>query len=190
VRDKLGAAVDAGIDPHISDADLRQHPLAIWVETRLGIERENTHSKWVRAKPRSVAVAACRLAEEAGQPVEAAVRALQAFLLIAAVPESARRTDHQGERERPFFPFRLHQFISGAGNALTTLDAPSSRSVEMEGQRVGRKRERVGDGSGRHAPRSGLHQQPEYFEAIFLCERGESRDSIFLFHISTNIEMI
>lgn len=134
VRGGLGAAIDAGIDRRISDADLQKHPLAIWVETRLGIERADIHSKWVRAKPQSVAGAAQRLAHEAGRPPEAAAHALQELLLTAAVPESERRADHQGERERPFFPFRLHQFISGAANALTTLDAPGSRSVEMEGQ--------------------------------------------------------
>ena len=134
VRSELGPAIDKGIDSAISDADLRMHPLAIWVETRLGIERADTHSKWMRAKPQSVADAARRLAEEAGRSVDAATDALQNLLLAAAVPESKRRADHQGEPERPFFPFRLHQFISGAGNALTTLDAPGQRSVEMEGQ--------------------------------------------------------
>lgn len=134
VRPRLGSAIDAGIDPHISDADLRAHPLAIWVETRLGIERVDVHSKWMRAKPQSVAEAAHCLADEAGRPFDAAARVLQDLLLTAAVPERERRADRQGERERPFFPFRLHQFISGAANALTTLDAPGARPVELEGQ--------------------------------------------------------
>lgn len=134
VRGKLGGAIDAGVDRTLSDADLRMHPLAVWVETRLGIERENAHSKWVRAKPLSVAEAADRLAEDAGRPAAVVSRVLQDLLLTAAVPEGERRVDHQGDREHPFFPFRLHQFISGASNALTTLDAPGQRPVEMEGQ--------------------------------------------------------
>jgi len=130
---RLGAVIDTGIDPSITDADLQRHPLAIWVETRLGIERADPHSKWVRAKPQSLADAARRLADESGKSVDVVTLALQNLLLTAAVPERERRADRRGN-DRPFFAFRLHQFISGAGNALTTLDPPGQRSVEMEGQ--------------------------------------------------------
>lgn len=133
VRERLGPAIDIGIEPSITDADLQKHPLAIWVETRLGIERTDSHSKWVRAKPQSLADAAKRLADESGRSIETATAALQNLLLTAAVPERERRADGQAN-DRPFFAFRLHQFISGAGNALTTLDAPGQRPVEMEGQ--------------------------------------------------------
>ena len=37
VQPRLGAAIDAGVPPDVSDAALREHPLAVWVETRLGI---------------------------------------------------------------------------------------------------------------------------------------------------------
>ncbi len=37
VRPHLGRAIDAGVPPDLSDAALREHPLAVWVETRLGI---------------------------------------------------------------------------------------------------------------------------------------------------------
>ena len=37
VRPELGGAIDAGVPHDISDAALREHPLAVWVETRLGI---------------------------------------------------------------------------------------------------------------------------------------------------------
>lgn len=133
VQSRLGKAIDEGIKSSISDADLQKNPLAIWVETRLGIERADSHSKWVRAKPQSLSDAAGRLAEEAGRDVQAATLALQNLLLTAAVPESERRPDGQGSNQ-PFFAFRLHQFISGAGNALTTLDPRGQRPVEMEGQ--------------------------------------------------------
>ena len=64
-----------------------------------------------------------------------------------------------------------------------------SQPVEMERQRVGREVERVGDRAGRHSLRAGLHQQAEYIEPIILGERGQRRDGICLFHISTIIEM-
>lgn len=133
VSDRLRQAILVGVRADLHDAELQTHPLAIWVETRLGIEKQASHADWVRAKPQSLKDAARRLAQESGVDETVARKALQDLLLIAAVPERERRADGQGS-DRPFFPFRLHQFISGAANALTTLDPPGDRPVEMEGQ--------------------------------------------------------
>lgn len=130
IRPLLGAAIDAGISPSISDHELRTHPLAIWVETRLGITRE-TGSKWTRAHPRPMAEATRMLASESGRDESACSEALRKLLLLAASPERDRRP---GGSDRAFFAFRLHQFISGAGLVFTTLDVPGSRPVELEGQ--------------------------------------------------------
>ncbi|WP_354674302.1 DEAD/DEAH box helicase [Cupriavidus alkaliphilus] len=132
VRDQLGAAIDAGIGTRASDDELRTHPLAIWVETRLGIKRE-AGEKWVRAHPETVADATQWLAHESGRDEIVAGMALRALLLLAAMPERERRIDGQGSG-RAFFAFRLHQFISGAGVVFTTLETPGSRPVELEGQ--------------------------------------------------------
>ena len=64
----LGTAIDAGIPPDISDAALREHPLAVWVETRLGISFSEVDRRWVRAKPMTVTDAVGRLSAEAGRP--------------------------------------------------------------------------------------------------------------------------
>jgi ATP-dependent helicase YprA (DUF1998 family) len=45
VRTKLKAAIEQGVAPSITDSELVNHPLSIWVETRLGLEREA--GKWV-----------------------------------------------------------------------------------------------------------------------------------------------
>ena len=37
---------------------------------------------------------------------------------------------------------------------------------------------------------SGLHKQAKHVEAVFLGERGQSRDGVYLFHISTNMELM
>lgn len=44
VRSALGPAIDAGIPSNITDNALKSHPLAIWVETRLGIT--TTGRRW------------------------------------------------------------------------------------------------------------------------------------------------
>ena len=132
VASELGVAIDAGVKPDISDTELHDNPLAIWVETRLGITRNQGH-KWVRAKPVTVAKATELLATDAGRDETSAGRALRDLLLTAAIPETTRREQAAGN-DRAFFAFRLHQFISGAGVVYTTLDPHGRRPVELEGQ--------------------------------------------------------
>jgi hypothetical protein len=50
VRGELGPAIDAGTPETLSNDDLKRHPLAIWVETRLGL-RAADGGAWERAKP-------------------------------------------------------------------------------------------------------------------------------------------
>ena len=59
----------------------------------------------------------------------------------------------------------------------------------MKRQRIGRQVERLGYGAGGHSVRACADQQPEYIETVILSERGQRRDDICLFHISTIIEM-
>ena len=132
VASELATAIDAGIRSDLSDQTLREHPLAIWVETRLGITRDQGQ-KWVRAKPLTVAMATSLLAAESGRDADVAGRALRDILLTAAMPENVRIASKDAS-EKAFFAFRLHQFISGAGVAYTTLDPYNSRPVELEGQ--------------------------------------------------------
>lgn len=128
----LGAAIDKGIGNNLSDRELRSHPLAIWVETRLGITRD-PGDKWVRAKPLTLAEATVLLARDSGRDELKCVQVLRDLLLTAAQTES-ERTANVGAGQDPFFAFRLHQFISGAGVVYTTLDKYGSRPVELEGQ--------------------------------------------------------
>ncbi|HET8554708.1 MAG TPA: DEAD/DEAH box helicase [Rhodanobacteraceae bacterium] len=132
VRPELPAAISSGIPENISDEQLSTHPLAIWVETRLGITRVQG-GKWVRAKPLTVATASQKLSEESGCDLNDCRKALQQLLLVAANPEN-ERIQQPHASDRAFFAFRLHQFISGAGTAYTTLDVPGQRPVALEGQ--------------------------------------------------------
>lgn len=133
VRSVLGAAIDAGIASNLSDAALREHPLAVWVETRLGVSFSEVDQRWVRAKPMTVTEAVAALAEEASRSEDVCRKALRDLLLTSSVPERERTSDPAGS-ERSFFAFKLHQFISGAGHAYSTLDLPSQRTVTVDGQ--------------------------------------------------------
>ena len=133
VRPHLGEAIDTGVPPDISDAAFREHPLAVWVETRLGISFSEVDQHWIRAKPMTVTGAVARLSEESGRPRAACRRALRDLLLVSSVPERARTSNPRGS-ETSFFAFKLHQFISGAGHAYATIEPPGTRKVTVDGQ--------------------------------------------------------
>ena len=53
VKSALGPAIDAGIPSNITDDALRNHALAVWTETRLGITTTDANPAWHRASPAS-----------------------------------------------------------------------------------------------------------------------------------------
>ena len=133
VRAGLGEVIDAGVPPHISDATLREHPLAVWVETRLGISFSDVDQRWVRARPRTVTEAVAELSDESDRSPATCRSVLRDFLLVSSVPERERTSDADAS-ERSFFAFKLHQFISGAGHAYATIETPGARTVTVDGQ--------------------------------------------------------
>ncbi|AXL52411.1 Helicase/Type III restriction enzyme [Paraburkholderia caffeinilytica] len=133
VRKALGPAIDAGLAPTISDLELRTHPLTIWVETRLGVSWSEIDQRWVRARPLTVEEAARSLREDSGRNESSCREALRVLLLISSITERERTGLPEGST-RSFFAFKLHQFISGAGHAYATLEAPGTRTVTVEGQ--------------------------------------------------------
>jgi len=133
VRHRLGAAIDDDVPRQLSDAALREHPLAIWVETRLGITFSEADQCWVRAKPMTVSDAVEDLSENSGRPRDDCRKALKKLLLVSSVPER-ERTGREGANANSFFAFKLHQFISGAGHGYATIEPSGARSVTVEGQ--------------------------------------------------------
>ena len=133
VRPSLGQAIDAGPPTQISDAELRKHALAVWVETRLGISFSEIDQRWVRARPRTVTEAVAELATESERPDAVCRSVLRDFLLLSSDPERVR-TSNDDVSESSFFAFKLHQFISGAGHAYATIERPGARSVTVDGQ--------------------------------------------------------
>ena len=129
----LGPAIEKEIPRSITDRELTRHPLAIWVETRLGVTYSNTDQRWERARPMTVTEAVSALAGDSGCSEIDCRTALRNLLLTCSVPEQ-ERTKTEGASERSFFAFKLHQFISGAGHAYATLEPPGQRTVTVDGQ--------------------------------------------------------
>ena len=131
---KLAAAIAAGIPDDATDAALKTNPLAIWAETTLGIVPEFENGPWVRATPSSLSSAAEGLAADSGVDNADCRTALERLLLVASRTEKQRAG--RGN-EDPFFGVRLHQFISGAGRAHSTIE-PDRSCRSLAGSACGR----------------------------------------------------
>ncbi len=101
-------------------------PLAVWVELSLGIELPANEAPR-RAKPMTLADAAHRLADDAQCTLDEARAGLQRFLVAAHEVKTP-----QG---RAPFAFKLHQFISGPGKVLATLEPEGIRHITLDAQR-------------------------------------------------------
>ena len=124
-REHLSRAIREGVRETYACDELRRHPVAAWVERRLGLEEAS--GKFVRiSRPKTMEEAAALLAEESGLPCRECSRYLPEFLLAAC------RT--RNDAGRSFFAFRLHQFISGAWNVYATLEAKDTRYITLDGQ--------------------------------------------------------
>lgn len=131
VKGRLGAVLDAGIASGLTNADLRKHALAVWVETRLGVSWSEVDQRWVRARPLTIDEASRALSADAGRPEDACRMALRSMLLLSSLTERDR-TRKEEAAATSFFAFKLHQFISGAGHAFSTLEPVGCIKVVMK----------------------------------------------------------
>jgi hypothetical protein len=114
----------------------RHDPLAVWTELTLGLDM-NDQSSPRRARPRSISDAASILGHDAGVDSKVARAALEDFLNAA---QSVTTPDG-----RALFAFKLHQFISGPGKVLCTLEPDGQRHITLDAQRFapGRQQEEI-----------------------------------------------
>ncbi len=104
----------------------KDSPLAIWVELNLGIEIPDDEPP-KRAKPLTLDSASELLANDADVTQQEASIALQKFLVAAH--------DVRTPQGLAPFAFKLHQFISGPGKVLATLEPIGSRAITLDAQR-------------------------------------------------------
>lgn len=116
-------------------AAFRDDPLAIWVELTLGIELPAGEPPR-RAKPITLQYAAETLAADAGCDVTLARDGLRRFLISAH--------DMRTPQGRAPFAFKLHQFISGPGKVLATLEPVGTRHITLDAQRFAPGRQEEG----------------------------------------------
>ena len=130
LRAAVEESVELAFGGRLADADIAGNALAIWIETTLGLSTR-PNGTWERATPRTMAGAADLLAEQSGTTPDKAAAAIRNCLLAACRTERDRTS--RGA-DRPFFAFKLHQFISGAGKLHGTLEPPGTRRIVFDGQ--------------------------------------------------------
>ncbi len=123
----LGAGLASDLPKELTDAALRRHPLAVWAELAIGLS-DGQHLR--RKDPTPFGTAVDMLAQDSGASVDVCQQALIDFLTRVSLPETSRG----GAGSAAFLAFKLHRFISGAGEVFTTLTA-RPRRVLFEGQR-------------------------------------------------------
>ena len=131
VKPKLAAAIRAGTPGDATDAALAAYPLAIWAETTLGIEQEPKTDRGSAQHRASFLTRPKLLALDSGVDERDCQEALKTLLLVASRTEQQRAG--RGS-EKPFFGVRLHQFISGAGRAHSTIEPYLVRKVVLDAQ--------------------------------------------------------
>lgn len=123
---QLAAVLENDLPRELTDRILIRHPLAVWIELALGLD-DGLVLK--RRKPIPFGEASELLSQASGVAVERCRKALKQFLTRVSLPERERG----GSGEHAFLAFKLHRFISGAGDVYTTL-RPRPRRVLLDGQ--------------------------------------------------------
>ncbi|AJD50289.1 Helicase conserved C-terminal domain-containing protein [Thalassospira xiamenensis M-5 = DSM 17429] len=122
----LGKAITHPIPDTLSDEVLKHHPVAVWAELELGLE---DGLELRRKKPIPFEEAVSKLSSDSGVELEKCREYLEQFLTRVSLPERERG----GEKDAAFLAFKLHRFISGAGEVFTTLTS-QPRRILLEGQ--------------------------------------------------------
>ena len=126
VRPELAPVLTATLPDVLTDEVLRKHPLAVWTELAIGLDDAQ---ELKRKKPQPFEEAVALLSKDSGVEIEVCRSSLETFLTRISMAEMERGGSGTGA----FLAFKLHQFISGAGEVFTTL-TEKPRNVLFEGQ--------------------------------------------------------
>ena len=118
---RLAEVLNKPLPKNLDGNTLKQHPLAVWAELALGLD---DGLKLKRKKPIPFGEAVDLLSSASGVDNKQCHKALEDFLIHAISPKNP---------QDGFLAFKLHRFISGAGDVFTTL-TDSPRKVLFKGQ--------------------------------------------------------
>ncbi|MBZ0264214.1 DEAD/DEAH box helicase [bacterium] len=125
--DELSTAIKRGINNVASINDLKNHPVAIWLENNIAIEEIN--GDLIRKKPQTLNQIVDSLAKDSGCDKDICL--ISIIDLIQWISHTNSKLSEQGKKYT-YLPFKLHQFISQTGSVYTTLDQDENRYITLE----------------------------------------------------------
>ena len=126
-REDLFAAIAGGVDAHASEAQLRRHPVAVWLENRIALEKRD--GRLARRLPMGFGEVVSTLSEDSGAAEDRCRLALEATLQWVS---TVNQNIQEGASRYTLLPFKLHQFIAQTGSVYTTLDQGADRFITLE----------------------------------------------------------
>ena len=126
-KQELSAAVISEIDADAGETELRKHPVAVWLENRIALEKRD--GRLARRKPMGFGDIVATLAEDSGASEDRCRLVLEVTLQwVSAVNQHIQ----EGGSRYTLLPFKLHQFIAQTGSVYTTLDQGEERFITLE----------------------------------------------------------
>ena len=124
----LATAIQTGVKLDDNADLLTAHPVAIWLENRIALDKD-LEGTLVRRKPQRFQEIVDTLSKESGIPPVPCKEFLVALLQWINVVN--QRLQDAGQRYT-VLPYKLHQFISQTGSIYTTLDQDDNRFITLE----------------------------------------------------------
>jgi len=126
-RQELQTCLQAEINPDADEADLKQHPLSVWLEQRIALEV--TDSVLLRRTPMRFTEVVDLLAKDSGLDTTLCKQQLQLYLQWLANVNVA--LDKAGIR-RSYLPYKIHQFIAQTGSVYVSLHTDDQRIITLD----------------------------------------------------------
>jgi superfamily II DNA or RNA helicase len=126
-KSSLANAINRPINFESSTEELKNHPVAVWLENCIALETRD--GILVRGKPKQFPEIVTCLGEASGLEDGKCREFLQQLLQWISL--SNKRLQDSGQRYT-VLPFKLHQFISQTGSVYTTLDRDENRFITLE----------------------------------------------------------
>lgn len=123
----LQDGLTAAINSNGPENDLLKHPLSIWLENSIALEKND--SIYLRRPPMKLSEIVHRLSEQSDLPEELCSKQLIVFLQWLA---NVNHFLASNEARRSYLPFKIHQFISQTGSVYVSLHNGEERIITLD----------------------------------------------------------
>lgn len=124
-KDELKGSVEKQIDIESREDELKVHPLSIWLENKIALEKREDFL--IRNRPLQLKEIVDKLASDADADRDVCEAQLKVFLKWLS------NVNKKNEKNKlTYLPFKVHQFISQTGTVFTSLHDGEDRLISME----------------------------------------------------------